>query len=101
VDSDNSTEDATGREVAGVVMIFLGVLGIAAIGVVTLGLWPTVGLAACVGLAVGGYRLAASETVRGGTGGRDSEPDEAGVLYVDPDNPEQFIPRQVRDSGRD
>jgi hypothetical protein len=95
VDNDRSGPDTTGREILGVLAILLGVLGALVTFVLTLGWVASAALGAAAIVTLVGYRLATSETGSGsgsgsGIGGTDGLP--AG-LYVDPEEPDSFIPR--------
>lgn len=90
----DTDSDATGREVAGVLMIFTGALGALVVLAFTLGWVASMlfGIAAVIGGV--GYRLAASETGTGGTGSETEGDLGPGPLYVDPDDPDGLIPRR-------
>ena len=86
----NETRLRLVRETLGVIMIGAGVVGGLACLIVLGGLGLTFATLGAIGLATLGYRLASGtpdETER------DSGPLGPGPLFIDPENPEEFIPR--------
>lgn len=83
------------REVVGVILMVSSAVLAVSFLVSVAGVGATVVTAVLLGLAALGRRLA-SGTVTETEGGteRDYEPEGDGPLYVDPDDPQAFIPRQ-------
>ncbi len=74
--------DGTGREVAGILMLFIGLFGALAVLVVMLGALWTLALAGCAALCLVGHRLASGTPgeTKSGTPGGTGEPEEVGEV---------------------
>ncbi|HET9144186.1 hypothetical protein [Actinophytocola sp.] len=83
------------REVTGVVLILVGIVGATLYLILVEGFLVALAAYAGVALAALGRWLASgSPADLEGETERDFEPDGEGPLYVDPEDPQAFIPRQ-------